>query len=279
MQEGDYTFQLTVTDSARQRSTAEVTLIVQPGKSVQAHLRCPSGLAQPGALAPFSIASSPRMAPLIWRPQCLVPLNQGLVHFLSKQAVKSSIKQNPGADPEGSTEVCASKTQIIAPEFHILQSLFWKLLRVLRSVFLLFCHYPARVLVWFEFIQKNCIVFPRKKCQPRTFQKLLLSHVYLGLRAKWWISPNCLGLMWFFNAFFFHSMFAFYIHSGLFCPCAGLTFHHGEIFYLSVAAWYIAFVDDPFWGKFTAVIHCRNQEHELEVWCVVVPFRPIIMWS
>lgn len=32
MQEGDYTFQLTVTDSARQQSTAEVTLIVQPGK-------------------------------------------------------------------------------------------------------------------------------------------------------------------------------------------------------------------------------------------------------
>ncbi|NXO82416.1 K0319 protein, partial [Sitta europaea] len=30
MREGDYTFQLTVTDSARQRSTAEVTLIVQP---------------------------------------------------------------------------------------------------------------------------------------------------------------------------------------------------------------------------------------------------------
>ncbi|XP_032854817.1 dyslexia-associated protein KIAA0319 homolog isoform X2 [Tyto alba] len=30
MQEGDYTFQLTVTDSVRQRSTAEVTLIVQP---------------------------------------------------------------------------------------------------------------------------------------------------------------------------------------------------------------------------------------------------------
>ncbi|NWW21306.1 K0319 protein, partial [Falcunculus frontatus] len=30
VQEGDYTFQLTVTDSARQRSTAEVTLIVQP---------------------------------------------------------------------------------------------------------------------------------------------------------------------------------------------------------------------------------------------------------
>ncbi|XP_071592403.1 dyslexia-associated protein KIAA0319 homolog isoform X3 [Heliangelus exortis] len=30
MQEGDYMFQLTVTDSARQRSTAEVTLIVQP---------------------------------------------------------------------------------------------------------------------------------------------------------------------------------------------------------------------------------------------------------
>ncbi|XP_073187972.1 dyslexia-associated protein KIAA0319 homolog isoform X6 [Lepidochelys kempii] len=30
MQEGDYTFQLTITDSARQRSTAEVTVIVQP---------------------------------------------------------------------------------------------------------------------------------------------------------------------------------------------------------------------------------------------------------
>ncbi|XP_061851329.1 dyslexia-associated protein KIAA0319 homolog [Colius striatus] len=30
MQEGDYTFQLTVTDSARQRATAEVTLIVRP---------------------------------------------------------------------------------------------------------------------------------------------------------------------------------------------------------------------------------------------------------
>uniref|UniRef100_A0A8C8RL93 KIAA0319 n=1 Tax=Pelusios castaneus TaxID=367368 RepID=A0A8C8RL93_9SAUR len=30
MQEGDYTFQLTVTDSARQRATAEVTVIVQP---------------------------------------------------------------------------------------------------------------------------------------------------------------------------------------------------------------------------------------------------------
>ncbi|OXB79118.1 UNVERIFIED_CONTAM: hypothetical protein H355_005994 [Colinus virginianus] len=30
VQEGDYTFQLTVTDSARQQSTAEVTLIVQP---------------------------------------------------------------------------------------------------------------------------------------------------------------------------------------------------------------------------------------------------------
>lgn len=51
MQEGDYTFQLTVTDSAHQRSTAEVTLIVQPGKSEQAWL-APAGLAQPAALAP-----------------------------------------------------------------------------------------------------------------------------------------------------------------------------------------------------------------------------------
>ncbi|KAM9302853.1 dyslexia-associated protein KIAA0319 homolog isoform 2-T2 [Morus bassanus] len=34
MQEGDYTFQLTVTDSARQQSTAEVTLIVQPENNI-----------------------------------------------------------------------------------------------------------------------------------------------------------------------------------------------------------------------------------------------------
>lgn len=33
MQEGDYTFQLTVTDSSGQQDTAHVTVIVQPGKS------------------------------------------------------------------------------------------------------------------------------------------------------------------------------------------------------------------------------------------------------
>lgn len=33
MQEGDYTFQLTVTDSAGQQDTAHVTVIVQPGRS------------------------------------------------------------------------------------------------------------------------------------------------------------------------------------------------------------------------------------------------------
>lgn len=32
MQEGDYTFQLTVTDSSGQQDTAHVTVIVQPGK-------------------------------------------------------------------------------------------------------------------------------------------------------------------------------------------------------------------------------------------------------
>lgn len=32
MQEGDYTFQLTVTDSAGQQDTAQVTVIVQPGE-------------------------------------------------------------------------------------------------------------------------------------------------------------------------------------------------------------------------------------------------------
>lgn len=103
MQEGDYTFQLTVTDSARQRSTAEVTLIVQPGKSVQARLGS-SGLAQPGALVLFSNTSSPPIAPLTWQPECLVPLDQGLVHlhFLSKQAVKCRIIHKPGGDPEGS---------------------------------------------------------------------------------------------------------------------------------------------------------------------------------
>lgn len=34
MQEGDYTFQLTVTDSAAQQDTAQVTVIVQPGKQL-----------------------------------------------------------------------------------------------------------------------------------------------------------------------------------------------------------------------------------------------------
>lgn len=32
MQEGDYTFQLTVTDSSGQQDTAQVTVIVQPGE-------------------------------------------------------------------------------------------------------------------------------------------------------------------------------------------------------------------------------------------------------
>lgn len=32
LQEGDYTYQLIVTDSAGHQSTAEVTVIVQPGK-------------------------------------------------------------------------------------------------------------------------------------------------------------------------------------------------------------------------------------------------------
>lgn len=32
MQEGDYTYQLTVTDTAGQQATAQVTVIVQPGK-------------------------------------------------------------------------------------------------------------------------------------------------------------------------------------------------------------------------------------------------------
>lgn len=35
MQEGDYTFQLTVTDSAGQQDTAQVTVIVQPGKQLE----------------------------------------------------------------------------------------------------------------------------------------------------------------------------------------------------------------------------------------------------
>lgn len=32
MQEGDYTYQLTVTDTSGQQATAQVTVIVQPGK-------------------------------------------------------------------------------------------------------------------------------------------------------------------------------------------------------------------------------------------------------
>lgn len=38
MQEGDYTYQLIVTDSAGHQSTAEVTVIVQPGKLPSAAL-------------------------------------------------------------------------------------------------------------------------------------------------------------------------------------------------------------------------------------------------
>lgn len=35
MQEGDYTLQLTVTDSAGQQDTAQVTVIVQPGEQLE----------------------------------------------------------------------------------------------------------------------------------------------------------------------------------------------------------------------------------------------------
>lgn len=35
MQEGDYTFELTVTDSSGQQNTAQVTVIVQPGKQLE----------------------------------------------------------------------------------------------------------------------------------------------------------------------------------------------------------------------------------------------------
>lgn len=44
MQEGDYTFQLTVTDSSGQQDTAQVTVIVQPGKRVLLLLRVDSSL-------------------------------------------------------------------------------------------------------------------------------------------------------------------------------------------------------------------------------------------
>lgn len=39
LQEGDYTFKLTVTDSAGQQDTAEVTVIVQPGESYNLAIR------------------------------------------------------------------------------------------------------------------------------------------------------------------------------------------------------------------------------------------------
>lgn len=43
MQEGDYTFQLTVSDSAGQQDTSKVTVIVQPGVE-------PTGLGPPTVL-------------------------------------------------------------------------------------------------------------------------------------------------------------------------------------------------------------------------------------
>lgn len=42
MQEGDYTYQLTVTDTAGQQATAQVTVIVQPGKLLPRILPAPA---------------------------------------------------------------------------------------------------------------------------------------------------------------------------------------------------------------------------------------------
>ncbi|XP_062986522.1 dyslexia-associated protein KIAA0319 homolog [Elgaria multicarinata webbii] len=53
MQEGDYTFQLTVTDSAEQQSTAEVTVIVQPEKN-----RPPTAVAGPDKELMFPVQST-----------------------------------------------------------------------------------------------------------------------------------------------------------------------------------------------------------------------------
>lgn len=44
MQEGDYTFQLTVTDSSGQQDTAQVTVIVQPGKQLELRVVPPENL-------------------------------------------------------------------------------------------------------------------------------------------------------------------------------------------------------------------------------------------
>lgn len=51
MQEGDYTFQLTVTDSAGQQDTAQVTVIVQPGNYFWLLLALLSPVLTPGCLA------------------------------------------------------------------------------------------------------------------------------------------------------------------------------------------------------------------------------------
>lgn len=51
MQEGDYTFQLTVTDSAGQQDTAQVTVIVQPGNNFWLLLALLSLVLIPGWLA------------------------------------------------------------------------------------------------------------------------------------------------------------------------------------------------------------------------------------
>lgn len=48
MQEGDYTYQLMVTDTIGQQATAQVTVIVQPGESHP----CGTGLSHGSSLEP-----------------------------------------------------------------------------------------------------------------------------------------------------------------------------------------------------------------------------------
>lgn len=107
MQEGDYTFQLTVTDSARQRSTAEVTLIVQPGRS-------PAGTS--GSLRAEPTWCLSTVLKCIISPHCTtelavwmsgIPASRTLTTPFSVKAnsrSKHRIVGSPGGDPEVSRQ-------------------------------------------------------------------------------------------------------------------------------------------------------------------------------
>lgn len=88
-----------------------------------------------------------------------------------------------------------------------------------------------------------------------------------------WFRPHEI----FFYAFFFlpvTSEVAFSVHPKVSHSTMGQFF----VFLLLLIIHLFVYLF-PFWENFTAGIYCGNQEHELEVQCVMVPFRPVIVWK